>query len=102
MAIFAVTFRLHENPTYQERWESLVIAIRQETTSTYWDEPTSFFLIESNKSSADVADSIHANSKLDETVDLLVVINISTTKGHKAIGVIHDTDFGKLMAKRSN
>jgi hypothetical protein len=101
MAIFAVTFRIHDNSTYHDRWSSVVDAIRKETTSTYWDEPTSFTLIESNKNSSDVADSIDANSTLDHSVDLLVVINLSTTKGHKCIGVLHDSDFGKLMAKRS-
>jgi hypothetical protein len=101
MAIFVVTFRIHDNATYQNRWASVVEAIRNETTSAYWDEPTSFFLIESNKTSADVADSINLNSSLDPSVDLLVVINISQTRGHKAIGKIHDGDFSKLMSKRS-
>ena len=101
MAIFAITFRIHDDETYQARWASVVEAIRQETTSDYWEEPTSFALIESSKSSSDVADSVNNNSKLAPSKDLLVVINLSVTKGHKALGVIHDNDFQKLMAKRS-
>jgi hypothetical protein len=101
MAIFAITFRIHDDDTYQARWSSVVEAIRAETTSEYWEEPTSFALIESGKSSSDVADSINNNSKLAPSKDLLVVINLSVTKGHKALGVVHDGDFQKLMAKRS-
>lgn len=100
MAIFAVTFRIHDDDSYRDRWSSVVDAIRAETTSTYWEEPTSFALIESGKSSADVADSIKNNSKLAPSKDLLVVINLSVTQGHKAIGKMHDSDFTKLMAKR--
>jgi hypothetical protein len=102
MAIFAVTFRIHDDDTYQERWLSAVSAIRNETVSEYWEEPTSFALIESDKTSEAVADSINNNSKLAPSKDLLVVINISVTKGHKAVGVIDDNDFRKLMAKRSS
>lgn len=101
MSIFAVTYRIHDDASYNERWESVVAAIRHETTSTYWEEPTSFALIESGKSSEQVADSINANSKLAPGKDLLVVINLSVTQGHKAIGPIKDGDFQKLMAKRS-
>lgn len=100
MAIFATTFRIHNDDTYQDRWSSVVEAIRKETTSTYWEEPTSFALIESGKNSSEVAASINQNSKLDPSKDLLVVINISVTKGHSAVGVIRDGDFQKLMAKR--
>lgn len=102
MAIFAVTFRIDDDDTYQERWSSVVSAIRDETISEYWEEPTSFALIESEKTSEAVADSINNNSKLAPSKDLLLVINLSVTKGHKALGTIHDSDFRKLMAKRTS
>lgn len=100
MAIFAITFRIHEDSTYRDRYVSVVEAIQQQTLSTYWDEPTSFYLIESRLNSAEVADAINANSSFAENKDLLLVINLSQTKGHKALGQVTSGELRKLMAKR--
>jgi hypothetical protein len=99
MAIFAVTFRIHEDATYNDRYVSVINAIQSLTISTYWDEPTSFFLVESTMSSADLANAIDVNSSI-ASKDLLLVINLSQTKGHKAIGSVKNANLGKLMAKR--
>jgi hypothetical protein len=99
MSLFAITFRIHYDTTYDERYDSVVKAIKELTTSTYWAEPTSFFLIESDGVSADVANAIDSNSQLAPSKDLLVVINLSQ-KGYKGIGHITDSDLHKLMDKR--
>ncbi len=99
MAIHAVTFRIHQDSTYQERYESVVQATRQQTSSTYWDEPTSFILIESTKNSADVAQAIGANSKFALNKDLLLVINLSA-KEYTALGQVKDGDLHVLMKRR--
>ena len=46
MAIFAITFRIHNDAGYSERYESVVTAVKTIANGRYWDEPTSFFLIE--------------------------------------------------------
>ncbi len=99
MALFAITFRIDYDATYDSRYESVVNAIKAESTSTYWDEPTSFFLIESGKSSAGLAESIDAASTLDGRKDLLLVINLSQ-RGYKPIGNVRDADLHKLMERR--
>jgi hypothetical protein len=99
MAIFAITFRIEDDSTYASRYNSVVAAIKGATTSTYWDEPTSFFLIESGKNSADVAAQIDANSTFDSKKDLLLVINLSQ-KGYKVLGHYTDKDLDVLLKKR--
>lgn len=99
MAIFAITFRIHDDSTYDERYESVMAAITAQSTSTYWAETTSFYLIEAKKKSADLAAEIDANSKFADDRDLLVVINL-TEKAHKAIGRVTDSDLEVLLKKR--
>jgi hypothetical protein len=99
MAIHAVTFRLEHDDTYSERYKSVVAAIRGATKSTYWDEPTSFALIESDSVSKDVAEFIDNNSTLDKRKDLLLVINL-TQKGYTHLGVVKDEDLHTLMKRR--
>lgn len=101
MSVFAITFRIHDNLTYQSRWNSVVNAIKElaSETTDYWAETTSFFLLEYGGTAVDLANSIDVNSSFDEAVDLLVVINLSF-KTYKIIGVPKDTDIISIMARR--
>ena len=99
MAIHAGTFRIEYDGTYDDRYNSVVAAIRAQTTTAYWDEPTSFFLIESGKNSASIADAVVLNSEFDARKDLLLVINL-TEKGYTPRGVVKDGDLNALMARR--
>ncbi|MBY0560703.1 hypothetical protein [Hyphomicrobium sp.] len=99
MSIHAITFRIHEDSSYQTRWNSVNEAIKKETSSTYWAEPTSFFLIESSKNSQQLASAIDANSSFANDRDLLLVTNLSE-KGYTAIGKVKDGDLHVLMKKR--
>ncbi len=99
MAIFAITFRIHNDATYERRYNSVVEAIKKQTTSKYWDEPTSFFLIENSLNSTDLANSINQSSELNEDRDLLLVVNLSA-KGYQAVGLVRDDDIHELMKKR--
>jgi hypothetical protein len=99
MAIHAITFRLEYDNTYEERWSSVVAAIRNEAANDCWEEPTSFFLIESNKNSKTLAESIDKNSSIDTRKDLLLVINL-TEKGYTPLGKVNDDSLHRLMKKR--
>lgn len=99
MAIFAITFRIHQDASYADRYQSVVDAIKAETTSVYWDEPTSFLLIESEHNSEGLATAIDRASQFASEKDLLLVVNLSRN-GYKAIGKVRDSDLHTLMKKR--
>ena len=99
MAIHAITFRLNSDSEYERRYVSLIGAIEKATATTFWSEPTSFFLIESTSNSKELAEWINQNSLLDPSKDLLLVINL-TSKGHTPLGHIIDNDLHTLMARR--
>jgi hypothetical protein len=101
MAIFAITFRIHDDSSYHDRYQSVVDAIKTVAAqgNNFWDEPTSFFLIESSKNSEGIAAEIDQNSDFAASKDLLLVINLSR-KGYKAIGLVRDNDLHELMKKR--
>lgn len=100
MAIFAITFRIHNDAGYSERYESVVVAIKTIANGAYWDEPTSFFLLEnSDLNSEGLANKIDQLSSFSPSKDLLLVTNLSQ-KGYKAIGSVKDNDLHVLMKKR--
>lgn len=100
MAIFSITFRIHSDTGYSERYNSVVEAIKQCCHGGhYWAEPTSFFLLENPSTSKKIAEYIDQNSTFDATKDLLCVINLSE-KGYYPLGNITDPDLAKLMTMR--
>lgn len=100
MSIFALTFRIHEDTTYRDRYQSVVEAIKQCCHGVYWDEPTSFFLFENPAEAQAIADWINANSRFAPDRDLLLVINQSV-KSYGVIGHVKNLATLKaLMAKR--
>jgi len=99
MALFAITFRIHADSTYESRYESVVAAIKTATTSTYWAEPTSFFLIEYGGTSSALTTAIDGASTFAESKDILLAINLSA-KAYSVIGKSTDADLKKLMDAR--
>lgn len=100
MAIFCITFRIHADNGYTERYDSVVEAIKKCCHgNVYWSEPTSFVLFENPSTSDKVSAYIDANSTFDDRKDILCVINLSQ-KGYSAIGNVTDQDLEKLMARR--
>ncbi|PZO00719.1 MAG: hypothetical protein DCF29_16550 [Alphaproteobacteria bacterium] len=105
MSLFIVGYRIHYDTEarYNRCYRELNEAIRAEAEDLHWDEPTSMFLIKSGKKSADLAGSIWgATPSFNDNEDLLVVINISATKGHATKGKLIDRDFIALMAARTS
>lgn len=99
MAIFAVTFRIHEDSTYRERYNSVVAAIQGcALGGRHWAEPTSFFLLESNLDATQLAAAIDKNSSFVSSKDLLAVFS-QTHKAYKVIGHYTDPDIDNLMRK---
>lgn len=99
MAVFAIAFRIHEDADYDERWSSVVDAIRKQTSSQFWNETAAFALIESSKSSQGILGGIETSSKFDASLDMLLVINLNQADYAKA-GPFADRNLDDIMAKR--
>ena len=102
MSISVVSFRIHEDSTYEERYDSLVEQIKKEAIGSIgdmWEETTSFFIIQSNKSSKALCDDLYMSSKVSEEKDILLVINLSQ-KGYAQRGAQYPNTLRALMEKR--
>jgi len=105
LSLFIVAFRLHYDTEarYNRCYEELTAAILAESGPKHWAEATSLYLVTSNKNSTNLAEAIWANTpSFDDGEDLLVVINISVSKGHAVKGTLRDRDFAALMAGRTS
>lgn len=78
MATHIISFRIAHDATATDRWESTVEKIRSEAKDRVtWEETTSFFLINSNKTASDLALSIYLGSKFSGITDKLLVIDVA-------------------------
>lgn len=101
MAVFAISFRVldEEATDYSARYNSLNTAIQDEAKGKpYWNETTSFYVLESTKSSEALRDSIIKNCKINSD-DVLLVINLSQ-KAHKSRGNDKKALLDSIMLKR--
>jgi hypothetical protein len=101
MAIFNISFRIKETGEHQKRYESVVAAIKKEAKdNTTWEETTSFVVLESNKSAADLCNTIYYGSDFMTDWDKIVVVDLST-KAHASQGKFdYPNMLSSLMSKR--
>ncbi len=99
MSIFGISFRIHEDATYAERYESLVEAIKMHANGKYWDETTSFVLIENLRTANELGAGIQRMSSISTDRDLVLVINLSRDE-YYTIGKVSDRDISVLMERR--
>ncbi|KQT51545.1 hypothetical protein DevBK_06985 [Devosia sp. BK] len=99
MALFAISFMLEDGSDYNDRLATLVKAIEEAADGDVWSETASFFLVTSTKNSANLKDEIMASVGLQDG-DVLLVINLSKTKGHSTHGLSKKTLFKKLIDQR--
>ena len=101
--IHAVTFRIHYDDTYDQRYDTTIAAITgaAEGVKSWWGEPTSFYLVRSSKSPVELADHVIANSKFSASKDLILVVNTSGKQGHALRGHYEDKDVLTLLGERS-
>jgi hypothetical protein len=100
LSIFAITFRIADDAGYADRYDSVVDAIKKYCAAgRYWDETTSFFIVEYGASSVDLISVIDGNSTFLRDRDLLVAINLSN-KGYAVLGTYEDPDLDVLLKKR--
>ena len=101
MALFAVTFRVNYDDGYDARYEGVVsfLKLAASDSGRYWDETTSFFLLDYDGRSSQLAEFVCNGSDFDERQDLLVVINLAR-KGYAVRGAYADRDLDTLMQGR--
>src|SRR4051812_9158322 len=101
MAIFAITFRIHEDATYNDRYNSLMEQIRRAAVdpADNWNEPTSFVIMQSDQSTASLFHALYYQSSIVETKDVLVVVNLSE-KTYAQKGAKYPNTLEWLMVRR--
>jgi hypothetical protein len=100
MDTFCITFRIHNDAGYSDRYNSTVEATKRCCHGAYWDEPTSFFLFENPSSATKIGEWILANSDFAASKDMMLVTNLSQ-KDAVTIGHIKSRDtLNSLMQKR--
>jgi hypothetical protein len=90
MPRYAVTFRIHQDSDYSERYESFTDQVKKGATY-WWAGTTSFYAIQSTESLTDFCSRIYVHSKFNAMKDIFVVVNIETGAG-KSKGKITDRD----------
>ncbi len=75
MGVYAISFRLHEDPTRSSRYDSLVEQIGK--CATVWDETTSFALVETSESLSELEHRLYYKSTIIASKDLLLVLRLS-------------------------
>lgn len=99
MALFAVSFMLEDGSDYNDRYAALTKAIEQAADGDVWSETSSFYLVSSTRNSAGLKDEITTAVALQDG-DVLLVINLSKTKGHATSGLAKKALFKKLIEQR--
>ena len=87
MDVFWITFRRKDDATYDERYQSLIDAVHAHADSAWWSEPTSFWMINSSSSRADLAAAIKA--AISPTKDMVLIGSMKHT-GATLIGKATD------------
>src|SRR5436305_14536610 len=97
MALYWVTFRIEDHgstkPTYAERYDSFIAAIKELKTN-WWVEPTSFIMFESDKSLDDIATAI--KKPLLPTHDMFL-LRQGDHQGGRVFGKVNDLNIFKFM-----
>jgi hypothetical protein len=94
MEVFWITFRIKSDSTYDDRYTALVNAVHVHAVEGWWSEPTSFWLVGSNSSRAQIAASIKA--AIAPSKDLALIGSMAHT-GATLIGKADDLATLKLL-----
>lgn len=87
MSVFWVTFRIHNNASYEARYAALKAAVESHVSGKCWDEPTSFGVFESSSTSTALAAAF--KEAIDVRIDQ-VVIGSPLTKTMVVLGKVDD------------
>ena len=94
MSAYAITFRFHEDSTYQERYESFVAEAKSK--GKWWADPTSFFAIETSESIDEITKRLDSKTKIQASKDMFMVLDADVKSG-RIWGKILDQDIFKII-----
>lgn len=83
MAHFIVTFRIKNDSTYQDRYDSFVKKAKEFAKYSPWDQTTSFLTFEANDktlSASSLCSRLYTESEFNSTKDVMVVIDLDNRK----------------------
>jgi hypothetical protein len=92
MAVYWISFRLHDDQSYQKRYDALYAAV-QGISSKWWLDSTSFIVAESSASIDTLAGTIETVVGSKD----LVLIGMPEYKSARLIGETDDSDIFQLM-----
>lgn len=101
--LFIATFRLDDSnrTRYNRCYTDLNNAIQSRAHSKFWQETTSFYLFDATGTSIQIADAVvAATPDFDPDIDLLLIMNVSQTRGHAIRGKPTDRDIYPLLQLR--
>ncbi|WP_238911921.1 hypothetical protein [Achromobacter xylosoxidans] len=78
MAHFIVTFRLKNDSTYQDRYDSFVDKVKNIATLSPWDQTSSFFAFRADDTATGICSTLYLQTLFDATKDLMVVIDLDS------------------------
>lgn len=90
MARFAVTFRIHDDSGYSDRYASFTTEVKKGVTR-WWAGTTSFYAVETSETLDGFCSRIWLNSSFDGSKDVYVVVNVETGAG-RSRGPVPDRD----------
>ena len=93
MAVYWLSFRLADGPTYPARYDAFVDAVEQ-MKSMWWVETSAFFVFETTLDINAVA--ARAKAAIDPARDI-ALIGMPEFKNARIIGAFKDQDIFKLM-----
>ncbi|MEH6697808.1 MAG: hypothetical protein V7672_03820 [Brevundimonas sp.] len=96
--------RIQSGPDYSERRSATVAKIYEEGGGAVdvWDEPTSSYILKSEKTASGLCDAIYFDAPIYEDRDMIAVVNLSV-KGagcYSARGLAYPHLLKKLMGAR--
>lgn len=94
MATFMVSFRIAQLDNHSERYDGLNAAILSASSGNYWDETTSFYVLESDLSISTFINYLKA--EINPQYDTVLVRSLDSKTAFIA-GVVRDGDIFTLM-----
>jgi hypothetical protein len=100
MAAFCAILRLNADDDMEPRYHTIEAEIRSHSEGVIWSETPSVLMFESHHTTKTLGDFIYYGSRLDETKDMFVLINLSI-KSHYVVGEFKfPNTLGSVMASR--
>lgn len=101
MAIYAISFRIGKTGDDDLRYKSLVERIERNTVGLSFDDTTSFYVLESSKTTEELKDDLYHNSSMRTEYDMLVVINLDKNEYATAGTFVNPRILQRLMTRRT-